>query len=377
MPISGGNYFRQIPYTLMRHAVSGWHGRHEEPFVEYFHVWELDPEQPRISAASKYNRIRHYRKLDKMEWVIRENLGLYDCVGIAEHLGLSEQAQLSTSPIVYEDAPIEVRSNDTPMHTPVSVVIPCYNEHEALPYLSNTLRAVETNLSDNGYDARFIFVDDRSRDDTYNLLLELFGDRENVAILQHEENRGVAAGIMTGIAAARTEIVCSMDCDCTYDPHELLNMLPLMTDNVDMVTASPYHKDGGVRNVPGWRLFLSRGASFLYRRVLRSKLDTYTSCFRVYRRSSVVGLPLQESGFLGVAEMLGRLDLDGGRIIEFPAVLEVRLFGISKMKTAHTVLGHLKLLSQLAKMRWFRKTAAIRPSLGKEKLKIASENSTE
>ena len=65
-------------------------------------------------------------------------------------------------------------------------------------------------------------------------------------------------------------------------------MLPLMTGSVDLVTASPYHKDGGVRNVPGWRLFLSRGASFLYRRVLRSKLDTYTSCFRVYRRSSVV-----------------------------------------------------------------------------------------
>src|SRR5207248_1568146 len=66
LPISGGNYFRQIPYTLMRQAVKRWHDRHSEPFVFYFHVWELDPEQPRISAASKYNRIRHYRKLDKM-----------------------------------------------------------------------------------------------------------------------------------------------------------------------------------------------------------------------------------------------------------------------------------------------------------------------
>ena len=165
---------------------------------------------------------------------------------------------------------------------------------------------------------------------------------------------------MTGLSAAETEIVCSMDCDCTYDPHELLNMLPLMTENVDLVTASPYHKDGGVRNVPGWRLFLSRGASFLYRRVLRSKLDTYTSCFRVYRRSSMVGLPLRESGFLGVAEMLGRLDLRGGKIVEFPAVLEVRFFGISKMKTAKTIVGHLKLLSHLTKLRWFRKSEPIK-----------------
>jgi hypothetical protein len=142
-----------------------------------------------------------------------------------------------------------------------------------------------------------------------------------------------------------------MDCDCTYDPHELARMIPLLTDEIDMVTASPYHKKGGVRNVPEWRLFLSKGASWLYRRTLKAKLDTYTSCFRVYRRSSVVDLPVEEKGFLGVAEMLGRLDLSGGKIVEFPAVLEVRLFGFSKMKTARTIFGHLKLLSKLAQLR--------------------------
>jgi glycosyltransferase involved in cell wall biosynthesis len=232
-------------------------------------------------------------------------------------------------------------------------------------------------LIENGYQPNFIFVDDKSTDGTLDQLIELFGDKKNFDILKHETNRGVAAGIMTGIRAAKTEIVCSMDCDCTYDPHELLNMLPLMTGNVGMVTASPYHKDGGVRNVPSWRLFLSRGASFLYRRVLRTKLDTYTSCFRVYRRSSLVGLQLNESGFLGVAEMLGRLDLSGGKIVEFPAVLEVRLFGLSKMKTAKTILGHLKLLSSLTKLRWFRKSDAIKPIITTKKLNVVSENSTE
>ena len=145
-------------------------------------------------------------------------------------------------------------------------------------------------------------------------------------------------------------------------------MLPLLTEDVDLVTASPYHRSGGVRNVPGWRLFLSKGASFLYRRVLRSKLDTYTSCFRVYRRASFVDLKIQEKGFLGVAEMLGQLDLNGGKIVEHPSVLEVRLFGISKMKTARTIFGHLKLLSRLSKMRWFRNSGAIKSSLPKENL---------
>ncbi len=367
LPISGGNYFRQIPYTLMRHAVNGWHKKHEEPFVFYFHVWELDPEQPRISAASSYNRVRHYRKLDKMEWIIHEHLQTYDCVGIAEHLGLSDSIRSNIAVRTIEDKPIEITAKTRAKRTPVSIVIPCYNEQESLPYLANTLRSVEAEMNERGYKPEVLFVDDRSKDATHALLNDLFGKDKNVRILQHETNQGVAAGIMTGIKAAKNEIVCSMDCDCTYDPHELVNMLELLKKDVDLVTASPYHKDGGVRNVPGWRLFLSRGASFLYRRVLRSKLDTYTSCFRVYRRSAFVDTELSENGFLGVAEMLGRLDLAGGNIVEFPAVLEVRLFGISKMKTAKTVVGHLKLLSRLARIRWFRNSKPIETSLAQER----------
>jgi len=378
LPISGGNYFRQLPYTLMRHAVRNWTRRQEGPLVFYFHVWELDPEQPRISAASNYNRIRLYRKLDKMEWILRENLKLYPCCGIADYLGLKVEVQPQDQGSTTNSQIVTTKpSSGTEPRTAISVVIPCYNETDALPYLANTLRTVEDGLVENGYRPNFIFVDDKSTDGTLELLTELFGNKKNVEVLKHETNRGVAAGIMTGIRAARTEIVCSMDCDCTYDPHELLNMLQLMTENVDLVTASPYHKDGGVRNVPGWRLFLSRGASFLYRRVLRSRLDTYTSCFRVYRRSAFRSMELVEPGFLGVAEMLGRLDLNGGGIVEFPSVLDVRLFGVSKMKTAKTVVGHLKLLSRLTKMRWFRESDAIRRSITSKKLNVVSDNSTE
>ena len=383
LPISGGNYLRQIPHTLMRHAVENWHLQTSEPFVLYFHVWELDPEQPRINAATRFNRVRHYRKLDKMEWVLKEYLKKYDFTSAARFLNVSVEIdaetrrRADTKPIA---APLTLEISASPRlrvsasaKSPVSVVIPCYNEEAALPYLANTLRSVEANLREN-YEPRFIFVDDASRDDTFAKLNELFGDRENVQIVRHKQNRGVAAGIMSGIEAAETEIVCSMDCDCTYDPHELANMIPLLTADVDMVTASPYHKDGGVRNVPDWRLFLSKGASFLYRRTLKAKLSTYTSCFRVYRRSSVVDLDLRENGFLGVAEMLGKLDLRGGKIVEYPATLEVRLFGFSKMKTARTIFGHLQLLSHLARERFFGKPQTARTSLPNETLKAVSEN---
>jgi hypothetical protein len=161
----------------------------------------------------------------------------------------------------------------------------------------------------------------------------------------------VAAAILSGIRAAGTEIVCSIDCDCTYDPHGLAAMIPRLADGVDLVTASPYHPKGRVLNVPAWRLSLSRGASFLYRLVLRQKLYTYTSCFRVYRRSAVAELALREEGFLGVAEILARLDLQGSVIVEHPATLEVRLLGQSKMKVLRSVAGHLRLLAQLAALR--------------------------
>ncbi len=367
LPISGGNYFRQIPYTLMRHAVKDWTNRYEEPFIFYFHVWELDPEQPRISAASRYNRVRHYRKLDKMEWIIRENLGLYDFCGVAEHLDLKDELKLEYHEQETTVEILQTSKKDNKTRTEVTITIPCYNEAETLPYLANTLRSVEEELLDADFTPNFIFVDDKSTDNTYESLIDLFEKKENVRIVQHKENRGVAAGIMTGIKAAETEIVCSMDCDCTYDPHELANMIPLLTEDISMVTASPYHRKGGVRNVPEWRLFLSKGASWLYRRALSAKLSTYTSCFRVYRRSSVIDLDIKENGFLGVAEMLGKVDLRGGKIIEYPAILEVRLFGISKMKTVRTIFGHLKLLSRLSKDRFFRKNESIKPSLTKEK----------
>ncbi|MCY7344591.1 MAG: glycosyltransferase [Pyrinomonadaceae bacterium] len=373
LPISGGNYFRQIPHTLMRHAVENWSKNCDAPFVLYFHVWELDPEQPRISAASNYNRIRHYRKLDKMEWVIKEYLNRYNFTSAAEFLGVNDELRITNYELRSETPILEIaESKIQNLKSKTSIVIPCYNEELSLNYLANTLRSVEAKLREN-YEPEFIFVDDASTDRTFDKLNELFGKRENVKIIRHETNQGVAAGIMSGLQAANTEIVCSMDCDCTYDPHELAKMIPLLTKAVDLVTASPYHKLGGVRNVPEWRLFLSRGASFLYRRALRSKLDTYTSCFRVYRRSSVIDLDIKEKGFLGVAELLGKLDLKGGKILEYPAVLEVRLFGFSKMKTARTIFGHLKLLSRLSSERLFGKSVEIETSLTKENLEVISK----
>ena len=235
----------------------------------------------------------------------------------------------------------------------LSIVIPCFNEEMSLPYLSNTLVSVQTDLS-REHGVQFILVDDGSTDGTWKSIQTIFGGRANYTLIRHERNRGVAATIMTGIRVSDTEIVCSMDCDCTYDPHELGAMVALLTPDVDMVTASPYHPKGKVLNVPQWRLFLSRSLSRMYGTGLRHRLATYTACFRVYRRRAVVDVPLSRAGFIGIAELLGRLDIAGSRIIEYPTTLEVRILGRSKMKILKTMAGHIRLLIELVRMRVFR-----------------------
>jgi len=124
--------------------------------------------------------------------------------------------------------------------------------------------------------------------------------------------------------------------------------------DVQVVTASPYHPAGKVLDVPLWRLRLSKTASALYRCVLRQKLSTYTSCFRVYRRSCMAELRISDNRFSGVAEILGRLDLQGAKIVEYPATLRVRRLGRSKMKLFRTIIAQLSVLLRLTWLRWTR-----------------------
>jgi polysaccharide deacetylase family protein (PEP-CTERM system associated) len=364
VPIAGGNYFRQFPHTVVKHLVDHWDRHYTAPFVMYFHVWELDRHQPQITAAPLLRRIRHYRNLGKMSWVLAHYLSTYRFTGIAQYLGLQQAAV----PALPGPRPVAAPARVAPtrralsLRTPVTVVVPCYNEALVLPYLARTLDALQ-DATASSWDLRFVFVDDCSGDDTWRMLRDLFGARTDCTLVRHEQNRGAAAAILTGVRQATTEIVCSIDCDCTYDPLELTRMVPLLADGVALVTGSPYHASGGVRNVPALRLFLSRTASFLYRRVLPVKLATYTSFFRVYRRSAVVDLPLRETGFLGVAELVGLLALRGARIVEYPTVLEVRILGRSKIPKLKTILGHLGLLARFARARRTRVPEAPREEL--------------
>jgi polysaccharide deacetylase family protein (PEP-CTERM system associated) len=358
LPISGGNFVRQLPEHFIRHAVAAWENEVGDPLVFYFHVWELDPDQPRIKAVSKLNRVRQYRNLGQMPDRIRYYLEEYSFGGIAEHLQLPAPAAapVRTAPPVA--APIIATGGEHVVRLPISVIVPCYNEEATLGYTANTLRAFAEEVREQ-FEVSYVFVDDGSQDGTWKRLNELFGSRQDCVLVRHAHNRGVAAATLTGIANSRCEVVCAIDCDGTYDPLQLRKMVPMLTPDVDMVTASPYHPEGRVLNLSAWRLLLSKGLSMVYWLFHHHKLYTYTSCFRVYRRSSMKDIFVRNERFVGIMEILSRVDAQGGRIVECPAVMEVRLLGSSKMKILKTIWGHLLWMGRMI----FRHTDLVPPKL--------------
>ena len=62
----GGGFFRVLPYGFSRWAIRQVNTRDQRPAVFYFHPWEIDPEQPRVTGASLRSRVRHYTNLGVM-----------------------------------------------------------------------------------------------------------------------------------------------------------------------------------------------------------------------------------------------------------------------------------------------------------------------
>ncbi len=66
-PCGGGGYFRLLPYVAYRWMLRRVNERDGQPGLFYFHPWEIDPGQPRVSQAPLRSRFRHYLNLDAMQ----------------------------------------------------------------------------------------------------------------------------------------------------------------------------------------------------------------------------------------------------------------------------------------------------------------------
>ncbi|CDG83269.1 polysaccharide deactylase, PEP-CTERM locus subfamily protein [Janthinobacterium agaricidamnosum NBRC 102515 = DSM 9628] len=66
-PAGGGGYFRLLPYPLSRWLLRRINSLERQAGIFYFHPWELDPGQPRLSGLTFKTRFRHYLNLEQME----------------------------------------------------------------------------------------------------------------------------------------------------------------------------------------------------------------------------------------------------------------------------------------------------------------------
>lgn len=74
VPVSGGGYFRLLPYFVTRAGLRQINGTHDRPFTFYLHPWEIDPDQPRVRVGW-LSRLRHYTNLARCESRLRRLLG--------------------------------------------------------------------------------------------------------------------------------------------------------------------------------------------------------------------------------------------------------------------------------------------------------------
>jgi dolichol-phosphate mannosyltransferase len=236
----------------------------------------------------------------------------------------------------------------------LSIIVPCYNEAEnaerIVGDLSRALQVLQA-LQSRG-PLEVILVDDGSTDGTLLALQRALGRAQpfpaEVKCLAHPRNLGLGAALRTGFGAARGEVVVTTDADGTYPFAEIPALLALLQPGTDLVTASPYHPQGGVEGVPGYRQALSRGASLLYQLLVSPKVHTYTALFRAYRGVVTRSVSFRANGFLGGTELLVRAMLSGYNVAEYPTVLRVRRYGRSKARLMRTVWAHLAFLAQVA-----------------------------
>mgnify|MGYP001324284478 FL=1 len=98
----------------------------------------------------------------------------------------------------------------------ISIVVPCYNEEEALPLFYQEATRVAGEMT--GIDFEFVFIDDGSRDNTLPVLRRLAAADRRVRFVSFSRNFGKEAGMLAGLEAATGDYVALMDADLQHPP---------------------------------------------------------------------------------------------------------------------------------------------------------------
>ena len=150
----------------------------------------------------------------------------------------------------------------------ISLIVPCYNEEEAMPlFYREASRVAAAMKASHGADFEFIFVDDGSRDGTLRVARELHAKDERVRYISFARNFGKESAIYAGLQASKGDYVAMLDADLQDPPALLPEMLDaLLTGDYDCAATRRTTRQGE----PPIRSFFAR----LFYRIINKMSDT-------------------------------------------------------------------------------------------------------
>ena len=117
------------------------------------------------------------------------------------------------------------------MDKKISLVIPVFNEQEVMP---ESFRRTKAAMEDIGYPYEMIYVDDGSRDGTWEILSSIAVENPEVTALRFSRNFGHQLAVTAGMDAADGDAVIIMDADLQDPPEVIADMIKAWEQGADI-----------------------------------------------------------------------------------------------------------------------------------------------
>ena len=164
----------------------------------------------------------------------------------------------------------------------VSLIVPCYNEEEALPFLYNALCDVRKEVSDHTFE--FIFVNDGSRDKTSEVIKKFAEEDPDVKYIIFSRNFGKEAAMYAGLEKSAGDLVAIMDADMQDPPSLIPSMIrSIEADEADIVASRRVTRQGE----PKIRSFFARMFYKLINSMVEVEIADGARDFRLMKRQVV------------------------------------------------------------------------------------------
>ncbi len=113
----------------------------------------------------------------------------------------------------------------------ISIIVPCYNESEAIPFFYQEVKKVTSKLPK--YNFEILFVDDGSSDNTLEVIQDLSTHDQTISYLTFSRNFGKESALLAGLQHAKGDYIATMDADCQDPPSLLPELLQYLDQGYD------------------------------------------------------------------------------------------------------------------------------------------------